>query len=175
MKKHLTLFMLSCLSFYSASAFPAPPASLQQQKGFYFGIQYLPGVLIVGTDNIGSHNVHAAYGISPLSLGINFGYQFNRNIAIEAGSQNAILLGCIFAPYVAAKGILPLGQRFNFYAKGGVGALLGTTNTISPFADVGFGVYLSRKTELTMDQSAYYLPRLKSAVGFTGLGLSFHF
>ncbi|PHQ79964.1 MAG: hypothetical protein COB66_05785 [Coxiella sp. (in: Bacteria)] len=116
--------------------------------------------------------------------GVNFGYQFNRYVAIELGTQNEFNIVSVNSASLAVKGILPLGSRVTLYGKvGGAYSYVSTdifgfhslASEGSLFGAVGMGVYLSHHSELNLDQTAYFWPQAKSVSGYTGIGYTYHF
>lgn len=127
MKKTTIITITSLLACSSAVlAAPTQDNHYQQDQGAYVGAQWLPGQEAFGTGG-------SAAEIYPEAAGFNVGYQFNRNLALEASFQGLYestkwdlgygIKGSesdeILFPAVDVKGILPLGKRVTFYGKAG--------------------------------------------------------
>lgn len=193
MKKTALLLSASLLAATSAMAAPAADNSaLQQSTGLYIGAQWLPGIFLASPND--NNTIGTGYGFSGSqgpSFGLNVGYQFTKNLGVEVGSQGTMVVmpfigsvGVIF-PSVAIKGILPLENNFVLYGK--VGPSVGIaeasdafgkdqgTSAFAIYGDAGAGYYATKTIEINVDQSIYYMPKMRSALGYTGVGLTFHF
>ncbi len=181
---------------------PDMPEAKQQNQGMYIGAQWLPGQEILGNNQTTSQ-------FEPAAGGLNIGYLFNRYFGVEAGVQgytqsnsiNETIFGdnvndsasvSMIAGYVAAKGVLPLGDSFDLYGKLGVGSfamyydetLSDNSGTVTasankteaaPMFAAGVGFYPANHVEISLEQSIYYLHDEQVGFGFTGAGVTYHF
>jgi hypothetical protein len=161
MRKILRIMLFSSLPLTSTafanSATTSTTPQIQPDNGFYMGLQY----------------------VSVVGGGVDVGYQFKRNVALE-------LSGTFAFPYsnalVSVKGILPVSRRVNLYAKlgvgvGGFGPYLGFG--FQSGAGIGLGVYATKHLEFNLEGNAGVVipPSHDSAYGsYDGrIGISWHF
>jgi hypothetical protein len=162
MKTRFKLTLVAGLLLPSAvfanSALPSTTQMpIQPDKGFYLGLQY---VSIVGG-------------------GIDVGYQFNRNVALEVDGTMAFPFPNAL---VSVKGILPVSRHVNLYGKFGVGygavalPFVGEDG-VKTGIGLGMGVYATKNLEFNFEANggaifshSHVLPSFDGRIG-----ISWHF
>jgi hypothetical protein len=149
-------------------------------------------------------NSAAGYFISvntlpPFAAGMNAGYQFTRNLGVQAGvigiweSDFGLEVDTAAIYDIALRGVVPIGNHGEFFSKLGVGIIDGQVNVSAPLIGtikqngqsmgptfgVGFGYYFTRRWVGTVEYTGIYSVGssvLKDGIkGLPMIGVTYHF
>lgn len=142
-----------------------------------------------GTTSSGYNTPTGVYfGINTLivSWGAVLGDMFTPHFGLEAGASTSwLLFGTDAIYYLSAKGVLPMGERGQFFAKLGVGAVNSTmlfnsnTARVGPTYGIGFGYSFSRKWLGSIELNGIYAGLSGDShsqfISMPTVGLSYYF
>lgn len=163
-------------SFFALTLIPFSIKAATSQINYYpsrgFYIDAGGGYVFAEAEDLFGNTVEAN-GASAMA---DVGYQFNRYLAAELNyiylnnlsNNNSINWGII-----ALKGIAPLTDRFNLFAKAGWAILLDRGSNQAIFLGVGAAYYLTPRFDLHVQVSG--LLEGFANFGIVSAGLSYHF
>lgn len=173
-----TLFSLFLINTYAQTdVYSSADSPANSAAGYFLSVNTLP----------------------PFAAGMNAGYQFTRNLGVQAGvigiweTNFGLDVDTATIYDVAMRGVVPIGDHGEFFSKLGVGMidgqvkvslpLFGTVKqngqSMGPTFGVGFGYYFTRRWAGTVEYTGIYSVGskvLKNGVkGLPMIGVAYHF
>lgn len=170
----ITAALLVTLLLSTQSAYAYGDYTTNEHIGAY--VDAHAGIILSRIEVFDDHYTES----SGFGLTVDLGYQFFDYFAVEAGlthwqgeNNDSDDTSLNFAQALV-KGILPINEQFNVFAKLGIAAsLVGSEEGYAPYAGLGAGFGITPNVDLTFQMSG--LLDAFGEVGIVGAGVTYYF